>query len=159
MRLIILWKWGWSKERNWEAIGAIAEVIAATAMIATVFYAYKTVTEANEDAASARQDAETNRVQQAKLSKDTETNQLTRFQGLVMSQCIQEYFGIRSEAAKNWRQSTNSDDQQEVQELYSERMYGLHFEEYHLFRQDIIPTHVYRVWIKSFRNEALPPRH
>ena len=122
----------------WEAVGAIGAVIAALASVGSVYYAYQTVREADDDARDARK------------------QQQAMFQGNVMSDCMQQYFAIRSDAANNWNpQSTNTVEQQKVQDLYSERMYGLHFKEYHLFRQDAIPTHVYTIWIQSFRGEVL----
>ncbi len=135
------------KSWNWGAIEAIAGVVAALAMLATVYYAARTITAASDAAAEARQDTETNRVQQ-----------ITRFQGLVMSDCMQEYFEIRRETANDWRSaSTSSDEKQAVQDLYSERMYGLYFEEYHLFRQDAIPTHVYTIWITGLKHRIEHP--
>jgi hypothetical protein len=123
-----------TKSWNWEAIGSIAEMFAAIATVITVFIALYTIIQTNKEAADARKDAEETRRQQLAIFQGTETNQTTRFQGIVMSTCMQEYFTVRSETIQNLRQSTSPVEEQEVQDLYSERMYGLEFEEYHLFR-------------------------
>ncbi len=141
---------------HWDAIEAIASTVAAVATVATVYFAYITIKAGNDAADQARQDADTNRAQQKALSDQAEANQLTRAQGLVMSDCTKEYFAIRSDTAKAWA-SIDSGKKQLIQDLYSERMYGLHFEEYHLFRQNMIPRQVYKIWIKSFVKEIQKP--
>jgi hypothetical protein len=121
---------------NWEAMGAVAELLAVILTIASVYFAWQTIKEASDD---------------AKISRD---QQSVQFQGTVMSACMQEYFAIRNETAKDWRApAAGHDKKQEIQDLYSERMYGLHFEQYHLFRQRAIPRHIYAIWLKSLKDE------
>jgi hypothetical protein len=124
-----------NKKSWWEALGATAAVIAALASVGSVYYAYQTVKEANEDA------------------EQTRLQQTTRFQGIVMSTCIQEYFQIRRETVGDLRQFTDPTEKQKVEDLYSERMYGLHFEEYNLFRQGMIPQHIYALWLESLKSK------
>jgi hypothetical protein len=87
-------------------------------------------------------------------AKEAETQQLNITRSTVMSQCMAEYFTIRRETADKFQ--TNSTNSGTVQEIYSERMYGLHFEEYHLFELNMISEHVYAIWLKNLRDDYLP---
>jgi hypothetical protein len=110
---------------NWQAIGAIASAVAAGVALTTVF-----LSNCN--------------------AKKTRLQEKARFQSTVMSECMKEYFEIRRDARNNWNPQN---PEKKVIELYSERVYGLHFEQYHLFQQMAIPQHVYTVWIKSLKDE------
>ncbi|HLX71772.1 MAG TPA: hypothetical protein VKV04_19330 [Verrucomicrobiae bacterium] len=153
---------------NWEAIGAAAEAISAVATIVTVVIAIITIKQASSDAAEARLDAKASRDRQSADAEATRRDaqaardqQSTMFQGSVMSACMQEFFGIRNAAAKEWRalpSSAADSDKQTVADHYSERTYGLHFEQYHLFRQGAIPRHVYAIWLTGLQSETQKPR-
>lgn len=108
-------------------VSAIAAVVSAVAAFGSVYYAWKTIRESK-----------------------------SQVQVTTMSACTQEYFSIRSDAAKDLRElpaGATRQDKDVIVKRYSERVYGLHFEQYHLFRKEAIPCHVYAIWIKSFLDE------
>ena len=118
----------WLKSIPWEGWTAFGTLL-------TALIALGTVIESTSD---------------SKASRDATA---TRYQGVVMISCEQEYFGIRQDAANKWNPPPKDEVMRlTVKDLYSERMYGLHFEEYHLFRQNQIATHIYADWIKSFKH-------
>lgn len=130
---------------DWQIVESASTLVAAVASGLSVLFAWLTIREANSDA------------RQTELhQKQAERNQQNRFQSSVMSACMQEYFMIRRDAAKGWK-STIDAVKEEARDVYGERMYGLHFEQYHLFRQEAIPHHVYVIWLKSLRDEITPP--
>ena len=106
---------------------AVASAFSAVAAFGSVYFAWKTIKESK-----------------------------ALGQGTAMSACMQEYFAIRNDAAKEWRElpeGATDQNKDVVADHYAERMYGLHFEEYHLFRQDAIPCHVYAIWLKALLDE------
>src|SRR2546423_2150564 len=116
-------------ETFWIAIAAIA------AAIATVVAAWT--------AWEAKSDAKENRKQTLAISK-----------GTVMSSCMSEYFTIRRDAMNGWNpESGDSRENVRARELYSEQMFGLHFKEYHLYQNMLIPRHVYIVWLKDLKHD------
>ena len=113
---------------SWDALTALATFF-------TAVIALWTIKSANKD------------------SEATREQQKIRFQSTVMSACMQEYFKIRRDASDDLVSRPT-----EAQDRYSERVYGLHFEQYHLFRQKAIPQHVYSIWIKSLKKEVGNPQ-
>jgi hypothetical protein len=85
-----------------------------------------------------------------KNAKENLAQQLAISQGNVMSTCMDEYFMIRRDATKDWR--PESPDER-IREIYAERVYGLYFKEYHLYQREMIPRHVYEVWLKGLKRE------
>lgn len=126
----------------WSFISTHADLTTALATLATAVIALLAILFAGNDAREGRK-------QQSRI-----------FQGTVMSACMQEYFSIRNEAAKDLRglsAHASQADKEAVYKRYSERVYGLHFEQYHLFRQGAIPCHVYAIWLKGLFDELKNP--
>lgn len=130
------------------------EIVSAWATLATAIITFATVVVAVLAIWGSSKDAKKARDEQSKQAKDDREQQKTIFQANVMSACMQEFFAIRQDAAQEWRdKNATPADKNMAAEHYSERSYGLHFEQYHLFRQQAIPCHVYVIWIKALVDE------
>src|SRR5438270_9267795 len=117
------------REIFWIAIAAIAAAIATGVAALTAW--------------EAKSDADENRKQILAIS-----------QGIVMSSCMSEYFTIRHDAMKDWKPESGAPRENEkARDIYSEQMFGLHFKEYHLYQNMLIPRHVYIVWLKDLKRE------
>lgn len=120
-------KWSW--EVFWIAVAAIAAAAAAGIACWTTL------------------DAQNNAAENLK-------QQRTMAQGTVMSTCMDEYFTIRRDATEHWRpEVADTADGKRAEAMYSARVYGLHFKEYHLYQRKMIPRHVYEVWLKGLKRE------
>jgi hypothetical protein len=94
--------------------------------------------------------------QQMELTRTAQLQQKLVTQGNVMSQCIDEYNHIIHDTIMNWPQ-TNTTRAESIRKEYSDRLYALHFQEYHLFfHEDLLPKHIYTVWLKKLRHDANP---
>src|SRR5579872_4266208 len=112
------------------------EIVSAWATLAAAIIAFLTVVVAVVAMWGSGKDAKKARDEQSKQAKDDREQQKTIFQANVMSACMQEYFAIRKDASREWcDKNATPQDKNMAAEQYSERSYGLHFEQYHLFRQ------------------------
>ena len=130
------------------------EIVSAWATLATAIITFLTVVVAVLAMWGSSKDAKKARDEQSRQAKHDREQQKKIFQANVMSACMQEFFAIRKDASQAWRdKNATSEDKSMAAEHYSERSYGLHFEQYHLFRQQAIPCHVYAIWIKALLDE------
>jgi hypothetical protein len=117
------------QKRSWETFWLALAALGA--MIAAGIACWTTL--------DAKKNAEENLAQQLAIS-----------QGNVMSTLMDEYFTIRRDATKDWR--PESPDER-IKQIYGERVYGLYLKEYHLYQREMIPRHVYELWLRNLKRE------
>jgi hypothetical protein len=120
------------KKSSWDKVWTALTALAAAAAL---YFSYQQ-----------EKDAAINRVQQQNIT-----------QGTIMSQCMDEYNHICQDASTRWP-SSDLNTSNSLQSEFSKRLYSLHFQEYHLFfPPQLIPEHVYCVWLYSLREESRRP--